>query len=341
MLLIYLLGVIAFLIAAGVAYQAVGNARDARKYPPPGRLVQTGLHAGGHRMHLYATGEGRPTVVLDAALAGSCLSWAWVQPELAKFARACSYDRAGLGWSDAAPTPRTARQCAEELHSLLERADVPGPYVLVGHSFGGFVSRLFAAMYPAEVAGMVLVDVPHPKKWREMSVEERHRVTTGARLSRRGTWAVRLGLARFIYLLVEKGALGAARSGVKAVSGGVMGGSHSDRVIAPIDRLPSELRPLLRTIWVQARFFNSLASHIESMPETARQLDECGSLGDKPLVVLTASRPSAERMADQEAMARLSARGRHIVAQNSGHWIPLDDPALVVHAIRTVVEQLS
>lgn len=335
-ILLVFAAILAAVLLAGAVYQVLGSARDAQEYPPPGQMVDV----GGHRLHVYGTGGGSPTVVLDAALGGSCLSWALVQAEVAKFTGVCSYDRAGLGWSDPPATgkPRTAGQCAEELHALLRGADIPGPYVLVGHSFGGFVSRVYAQMYPEEVAGLVLVDVPHAHKWKEMSPEERHRVTTGARLARRGAWAVRLGLARFIYFLVQKGALGAARSGVAAVSGGVLGGSGSNRIIAPIDRLPPELRPMLRTIWIQAKFFDSLASHIERMPETAVQLDACGPLGDLPLVVLTASQPTAERVADQEAMARLSSRGKHVVAGSSGHWMPLDEPGAVVQAIREVVE---
>lgn len=321
------------LVVAGMVFQQVGSVRDRRRYPPLGQLVDV----GGHRLHAYCTGEGRPTVVLDAALGGSCLSWALVQGEVAKFARVCSYDRAGLGWSDPDRAPRTARQCAQELRALLRGAGLPAPYVLVGHSFGGFVSLLYASTYPEEVAGLVLVDMPHPRKWKDLSPEERFRVTTGARLARRGAWAVRLGIARLIYVLVQKGALGAARSGVLAVSGGLLGSPHSDRILAPVDRLPPELRPMLRAIWIQPKFFDSLASHIEQMPETAGQLEACGPLGNLPLVVLTESNPRPEHHADQEETARRSGRGRHVVATRSGHWIPLEEPQLVVEAIHEVV----
>src|SRR4051812_32708693 len=101
--------------------------------PPPGRLVAV----NGHRLHVRATGGGSPTVVFDAALAGSSISWTFVQPQVERFARAVSYDRAGFGWSDAGPLPRTAGRIADELRVLLERAGEPPPYLLVGHSFGG------------------------------------------------------------------------------------------------------------------------------------------------------------------------------------------------------------
>jgi len=333
-LLLIAAAVLGILLLAGVLYQAFGSARDARKFPPYGRLVDV----NGRRMHIYTTGEGTPTVVLDAALGGSCLSWALVQGEVAKFTRVCSYDRAGLGWSDASPLPRTAQQSMKELRALLHNAGVPGPYLLVGHSFGGFVTRLYASTFPGEVAGLVLVDVPHPREWTVPTADQQRKLAIGARLSRRGAWAVRLGIARFIYLLVQMGALRAARSGVAAVSGGLVGGPHSDRIIAPVDRLPAELRPMLRAIWIQPKFFESLASQMECVPETAQQLDACGDYGDLPLIVLSASNPSRERVADQEAVARLSTRGNHVVASRSGHWIPLDQPALVVDSIREVVD---
>lgn len=126
----------------------------ATEYPPPGRLVTV----NGHQMHLHCGGEGEPTVVLDAGLGGSSLDWSRVQPAVAKETRVCSYDRSGYGWSEPAVGPRTSAAIADELHRLLAAAGVPGPYVLVGHSFGGVNVRLFAARYPGQVAGLVLVD---------------------------------------------------------------------------------------------------------------------------------------------------------------------------------------
>ena len=120
-------------------------------------------------------------MVLESALGGSSLSWALVRSDVAKFTCACSYDRAGIGWSDADPMPRTAQRIVNELHTLLTNARTKGPYVLVGHSFGGLAVRLYAAQYPEEVVGMVLVDPTHPR-----TEEQRKRLETGARLSRRG-----------------------------------------------------------------------------------------------------------------------------------------------------------
>jgi len=130
---------------AGITYQAACTARDARRFPPPGRLV----NVDGHRLHAYCTGEGSPTVILEAGWSDCWLNWHLVQPEVAKFTRVCSYDRAGMGWSDAGPYPRTSGQIVREMHALLSNAGIPGPYVLVGHSFGGFNVRLFAQEHPA------------------------------------------------------------------------------------------------------------------------------------------------------------------------------------------------
>jgi pimeloyl-ACP methyl ester carboxylesterase len=155
--LVDILLAVLLLALAGTAYQVIGAALDGRRYPPPGRLVRV----DGHRLHLETAGEGTPAVVLDSGLPGTVLSWKFVQSEVARLTRVCSYDRAGLGWSDAGPMPRTSRQIVEELRTLLRNAGIPGPYVLVGHSFGSFTARLYAGLYPDEVAGGVIVDPIH------------------------------------------------------------------------------------------------------------------------------------------------------------------------------------
>src|SRR2546422_1727822 len=137
-----------------VSSQQTGNARS---YPPPGKLVDV----GGYRLHISCTGKGSPTVVLIAGGGDFSFDWDLVQPDVSRFTRACSYDRAGLAWSDPGPTPHTMGQDAYELHTLLKAARIKGPYVLVGHSVGGLIARVYAEQYPDEVAGMVLVDSTH------------------------------------------------------------------------------------------------------------------------------------------------------------------------------------
>jgi len=327
---------VAFVVLAvlvGIAYQAIGSARDNRRFPPPGQMVDV----GGYCLHIHSMGEGSPTVVFQSALGGSFLSWALVRSDVAKFTRACSYDRAGLGWSDADPMPRTAQRIVKELHTLLTNARMKGPYVLVGHSFGGLTARLYAAQYPEEVVGMVLVDPAHPSQWLQMTEEQRKRLETGARLSRRGGILARLGIARLTAFLVGAGALRIARFSVSLVSGGVLN-QRAERLLAPLKKLPSELWPILRAIWVQPKFFEALASEMECLPESAAQVAATGDYGDVPLVVLSAGNPTTAQMMEHEAVARLSSNGKLIVVPNSGHWIQFDQPQFVIDAIREVLQ---
>src|SRR3712207_6165744 len=149
-----LVGLLVVLGLIGANYEAIAARGDARRYPPPRQLVEV----GGFRLHIQCIGTGSPTVVLDAGLSGSSLDWNLVQPELGRTTRVCAYDRAGMGWSDPGPQPRTPRQIAGELHTLLTNAGIAGPYVLVGHSLAGKNVRLFTIAHPEQVAGMVLVD---------------------------------------------------------------------------------------------------------------------------------------------------------------------------------------
>jgi pimeloyl-ACP methyl ester carboxylesterase len=156
--LIYPVLAVLALASVGGGYQTVREAAEARAYPPPGQLVDV----GGHRLHLSCTGTGSPTVVLEPGAGMKSSDLRWVTPAVARDTRVCAYDRAGRGWSEPADTPQDATQIATDLHTLLERGHVPGPYVLAGHSFGGLYTLTFAARYPDEVAGMVLVDSTAP-----------------------------------------------------------------------------------------------------------------------------------------------------------------------------------
>lgn len=150
----------AILLGAGVVGGTanwIATRRGFAVHPAPGQLVDV----GGHRLHLDCSGSGSVTVVLESALGGWSIDWAKLQPILAERTRVCAYDRAGYGWSDASGRRYTPEATARELHELLEAADVPGPYLLVGHSIGGLYVRHFAALNPADVVGMVLVDPSH------------------------------------------------------------------------------------------------------------------------------------------------------------------------------------
>jgi pimeloyl-ACP methyl ester carboxylesterase len=304
---------------------------------PPGRLIDV----GGRRLHLRCAGEGRPTIVLEAALGASSVSWSLVQPELARIARVCSYDRAGFGWSDPGPLPRTAARIAGELRALLDRAGERPPFLLVGHSFGGVVMRVFAREYLSDVAGLLLVDPAHPEDWADPAPKERIKLDRGVRLCRYGAWACRNGIARLVAALVGAGAYGGARLLVRLVSRG--GLSREDEgILAPVWKLPAGARRPLAGFWTREAFFEALGSQIAAMPDSASEAlaASAGRFGDLPLVTISSTDPGDYRLRQQDALAGLSTRGRHLVAANSGHWIPLDEPSIVIRAVHEMVETL-
>ena len=300
----------------------------------PGRLIDV----GGWRLHLVCSGAGTPAVVMDAALGGSSISWSLIQPGVARMTRACSYDRAGFGWSDAGPMPRTAGRAADELRVLLDRAAIPPPYLIVGHSFGGLVMRIFAARYRTDVVGLVLVDPAHPEDWVRPAPKEQVKIDRGVRLCRRGATAARFGAARLVSGLVTLGLFGIARGLAKVVSRG--GLSREDEgILAPIWKLPPDTRKPLRQFWTQEKFYAALGSQIASISASAAETLAAapGGYGDLPLVTISSTDPGDYRLRQQDALARLSSRGRHIMASNSSHWIPLDQPQIVIDTIREML----
>ena len=300
---------------------------------PPGRLIDV----GGFRLHLHCMGAAAPVVVFDAALGASSISWTLVQQQVATFARACTYDRAGFGWSEAGPLPRTAGTIAAELHTLLTRAGEAPPFVLVGHSFGGLVMRIFATRHPGLTAGIVLVDPAHPEDWIDPSPEARTSIERGRRLCKQGERAARLGIARIVAALVDAGALAPARALVRMVSRGGLG-RPDESILAPMWKLPAEARRPLRSFWTQPKFFEALGSQIETIGTSAAEvLRDSVSFGDLPVTTISSTNPPADKRRHQDALAARSTHGRHIIASNSGHWIPLDEPATVVQAIRAIL----
>ena len=298
---------------------------------PPGKLIDV----GGHRLHLLCAGSGRPAVVFDAALGASSVSWSLVQPEVARIARACAYDRAGFGWSEAGPMPRTADRIAGELHALLVRASVPPPFILVGHSFGALVARVFAGRHPGQIAGLVLVDPAHPEEWLAPGEREQRQIARGVTLCRYGARAARLGVARVVGALVTLGALAPARALTRLVSRGGLGRADEE-ILAPVRKLPPEARRPLVRFWTEPKFFEALGSQIESICRSAAEAHQA-AIPAVPLVTISSASSSPRRLELQEALAR-RAGGRHVVAHRSGHWVPLDEPAVVVDAVVQLVE---
>jgi pimeloyl-ACP methyl ester carboxylesterase len=175
-------GLITFIVLAGVTYQSVSNAFERRRFRHPGRLIDV----GGHQLHIYCVGEGAPTVVLEAPAGGVSVAWAWVQDDLAKTTRVCSYDRAGLGWSETGERGYRPAGVPQELHALLEGAGERGPFVMTGHELGAAFARMYAAQYRADTAALVLVD----------ELSDKTLPAGRSRLVQFWPWLARVGLLR-------------------------------------------------------------------------------------------------------------------------------------------------
>jgi len=333
--LIWIFGFVVLGSLAGAIYQKLGMRRDSKLHPPPGKLVNIGTH----RLHLLENGHGSPTIILEAGLMSSVLSWSEIQRTLAQSYRVVSYDRAGLGWSDLGPMPRTAERMVEELHTLLERAAIPPPYVLVGHSFGGLTMPLFAARYPQETAGVVLVDPVAPAEWNPPSEQDRKRAEIGATVSRRAALLCRIGVIRFVAFLLTSGATKLAGRLVRLISREAP--TESGSVSSPwFWNLPAEERRMAAIFWVQEKFCRTIASQLENLPGSAVRVSELGEFCSKPAVILSAKSTPPKRREQHAAIAQRLPKGRYVLAEESSHWIMQDQPGLVLDAVHDVARSV-
>ena len=309
------------LAGAGAIYQTAASRDDAKRFPPPGQMIDL----GSHRLHLMCEGEGEPAVVLDTVVGASSLSWVRVRPDVARFTRVCAFDRAGYGWSEPGPRPRTSGRIVSELRLALEMAGLPKPYVLVGASFGGCNARLFAARHPDLVSGLVLVDPAHEDQV--------------SRLPPSMDPAAELGPLRIFRL--------AARLGVLRVAGMPVGEGS-------MGILPPEQQAAGRAVGLRTQVVDAIYAEIEALPGSFAEIREAVAsagkdpFGSLPLVVLTheEEKPLAGEEGEvyrawvgmQSELAAESTAGRHVIVKPSGHFIAIDQPARVVEAIRDVVE---
>lgn len=289
--LLWLSALLFVFATTGMIYQTAASEADQRNYPPPGILV----NVDGYQMHIYCVGQGSPTILLDHVGGGSSVDWALIQPGLAEHTRVCAYDRAGFGWSDASPAPRTMEQQVHELHGLLQGANEQGPYILVGHSYGARVSRVYAATYPEDVAGMVLMDPGILYDDPRYPAELHSDAEAETRMLRAARWLAPFGLVRMMQPVME----------------------------LPTFDLPARARLASASFSVSPRFFQSLLAQNDAMPTVLREERAVTSLGDIPLLVLAATEPAdAVRKVWNQAnleMAGLSTRGRFRVVEGATH----------------------
>lgn len=305
-------------LSTGIA-GAIAKSNLAKQYPAPGQLVDV----GGYKLHIHCVGQGSPTVILEAGMGDYSLTWAYVQPEIAKSTRVCSYDRATLGWSEASPYPRTANPQVEELHKLLVNANIQGPYVLVGHSLGGMLVRMYAHNYPDEVIGMVLVDSMHEAR----TIRNPELVKAIQGMTRQ---------FRVFAFLSSSGIMALAPQNI------------------PNPGIPEDAYEQYQAITATTKGFETLLAESNAAEESsteARAL-HMTNFGDMPLIVLSAGHGQAipsftdaenqqlweELQIEQSELVSLSSEGKQIVAEQSGHYIQLDQPELVIDAIRDVVD---
>ena len=318
------------ILAAGALYQFVGLTRANRRYGPPGTMVSVDRQ----RLHVVSAGSGTPAVLFEAGIASSSLSWARVMPDLAPFTRTWAYDRAGLGWSDPARSPRTVAGLLGELHGVVAHATsaTGTPCILVGHSFGAFLVYAYASAHPADVAGLVLLDPP--SEWHGVTRRQARMLWGGIQLSRVGAVLARIGLVRAGLALLTKGAPGVPRRFVRVF--GSTAARTLEGLVGEVRKLPPEVHPIVQALWSQPKCFRATAEQLGALPDLAAAAAGVTSLPDVPVVVVSSGDQSAETIARHRALARLSPSGRHVIAERTGHWIHLDDPGFVVTAIRDV-----
>jgi pimeloyl-ACP methyl ester carboxylesterase len=294
------------LSAFGGAYETYREGTDAAAYPMPGRLIDV----GGHSLHINCTGTGSPTVVLEPGLGEPSTAMAWIAPDVATTTRVCVYDRAGRGWSQSAAGPQDGVQTATDLHTLLERAGEPGPYVLAGHSAGGIYVLNFAHLYPQQVAGVVLLDSMHPEQYTKIA-----------------SWPAFYELfRRASALLPSLSRLGFARAYNQAAYGD----------------LPALARDEERAFLSTPRHNRSVRDEFSQLRTAMAQARSLTSLGDRPLVVVTALKEAEGGwIAAQDELAALSTNSAHRILPGATHAMLTENQAFAAQSSRAVLDVVN
>ena len=307
----WMLGFLFIVSITGLIYQTAATEADKKNFPPPGNLIDV----GGFKMHIYCAGVGSPTVILETLSGGTSSYWGWVQPEVAKGTRVCVYDRAGRAWSEPDPEPQSLARTVRNLHTLLTNANIEGPYVLVGHSIGGIYMRQFAADYPDEVAGVVLVDAANPYQFDrhpEMQKENENYL----RIAKYIPALARLGIGHLFFAL-----------------GGEI--DFSD--------MKEPEKSEIKAAWSSSEYFESQYAETLAGRNIFADGQKLGKLGDLPLIVLTQGidATSSDWIELQNELAGLSTNSLHLRVDGSTHASLAFNPEhaqAVSDAIMKVVE---
>jgi pimeloyl-ACP methyl ester carboxylesterase len=320
---------VAALLAAGFLYQCIGGSLDRRRYTAPGRWVEI---ERGRRLYVVEKGSGGPAVIFEAGIAATNLNWHHIQETVSLTTATASYDRSGLGWSSPSSTVRTPGNIAAELHIMLHSAGIKPPYILVGQSFGGLVVRRYAANYPEDVAGVVLIDPMRCEEWPPLNPAKQSMIDRGKELCGYAIPIAHFGLARLAVtsLLCRSGRI----SGYLAGAAG-SGGLHVlKRVTEEVGKMPREVWPIVAAHWSRPSYYAGMQRHVEAVPETVREMEDADPIREIPVLLLTPgkSTPLSDLCLDQ-----IGDNVRQVIASASAHWIHLDEPELVVDSIREMV----
>jgi pimeloyl-ACP methyl ester carboxylesterase len=306
----------------GLVYESQAEARVLTQYPAPGQLVEI----NGRKMHIHCTGEGNPTIILDAGQGGWSSDWGEIIPELSRSHRVCAYDRAGYGWSDPAQDTRSPQQAADDLLALLTASQVEAPYVLVAFSHSGLANRLLAAQQPDLVAGMVLIDPATEFDNEIMSADLMQQQRSAVGLFQGFTLFARLGLVRWL-------------------------GAQSMAGYAPFIATQVANPEIYYTFVAESQWWNTSTQEFVSRLDDAHlaHVRDHGPIPDIPLIIIGAETlDSTGNSAMQElqtirneklrTLAAQSSEGEFIVAEESTHNVLTDRPDVVIDAILRVVQ---
>lgn len=334
------LGIAALLLAVlliGVLYQMLGGRRDRLRYTQDGRTISI---SNGSALFVREQGRGEPAVIFEAGIGATSLSWRHIQNAIAQTNATASYDRCGLGWSSRCRSARTPSNIVSDLHELLGRAAIPAPYILVGHSFGGQVMRRFALRYPAEVVGLVLVDPMRCEEWPPLNPAKQCEINRGRHLIRCGMPITHSGLARLVLTSV----LPASDSVYRPVSSespstGKKGfGQVLSRLRSEVGKMPPSVRPVVASHWSRPAYYAGIRKHIDAIPDTVREMHSAEPIRNAPIIVIT---PGKSTPLSEDGLRAIGNQVQQVIAPVSGHWVNLDQPEIVIEAIRSLQAQAS